>query len=137
MFLVNFLPNWVFHIVAVAGLAGLIASNFFKVNKIAIQAASAALLAFGLYLSGAASNNDEWLFKVKQLEVKLAEAEAQSAKENVKIVEKVATKIQIVKMRGDDIIQYVDREVAKHDSSCVIPQEFVTAHNRAAEAPAK
>lgn len=137
MFLVNFLPNWIFHVIALAGFIGLIVSNFTKLYKLPIQAASAALLAFGLYLSGAASNNDAWLMKVKELEVKLAEAEVKSAKENTRIIEKVSTKIQIVKTRGDDIIQYVDREVAKHDSSCVIPKEFVEAHNRAAEAPQK
>jgi hypothetical protein len=71
--------------------------------------------------------------------VKLAKAEAESQKENVKIVEKIVTKTQIVKERGADIIRYVDREVVKYDTKfapggvCEIPNEFIKAHNDAAE----
>ena len=61
--------------------------------------------------------------------------------ENIKIVEKVVNKVQIVKTRGQDIVKYVDREIVKYDTKfapggvCEIPKEFVEAHNRAAEAP--
>ena len=68
------------------------------------------------------------------MELKVAAAEAQSAKENIKVVEKVVNKVQIVRQRGDDIIKYVDREITKYDNQCVIPKEFVEAHNKAAEA---
>jgi transcriptional regulator of nitric oxide reductase len=50
-------------------------------------------------------------------------------------VEKTVVKTQVVRERGKDIVRYVDREVVKFDANCVIPQEFVTVHNRAAEAP--
>ena len=40
---------------------------------------------------------------------------------------------ELVKTRGDDIIKYVDREITKYDQQCVIPKEFVKAHNDAAE----
>jgi len=44
-------------------------------------------------------------------------------------------KTQVIRERGKDIVKYVDREVVKHDVNCVIPKEFVTIHNQAAEAP--
>jgi hypothetical protein len=56
-------------------------------------------------------------------------------------VEKVVTKTQIIKTRGEDIVKYIDREIVKYDEKfakggvCEIPQEFIDAHNRAAEAP--
>jgi hypothetical protein len=77
------------------------------------------------------------------MEAKVAQAEAQSAQENVKIVEKIVTKTQIVKERGQDIIRYVDREVVKYDTKfapggqCELPKEFIKALNDAAEAPIK
>ena len=86
---------------------------------------------------GAISNNDAWLAKIKDLEVKVAEAEAKSATANSKIVEKTVTKTQIVKQRGQDIVKYVDREIVKFDANCVIPKDFVAVHNQAAEAPKK
>jgi hypothetical protein len=75
------------------------------------------------------------------MELKVAAAEVQSAKENIKIVEKIVNKTQIIRTRGDDVIKYVDREIVKYDTKfapggvCEIPQEFIKAHNDAAEAP--
>lgn len=138
MFIINLLPDWVFYSFALLGIVGLIVSRFVPGQyRLPAQAASAALLAFGLFMAGAISNNDKWIAKVKELETKLAQVEAESAKANVQIVEKVATKLQIVKIKGDEIIKFVDREVTKHDALCVIPKEFVHAHNKAAEGPQK
>jgi hypothetical protein len=59
----------------------------------------------------------------------------------VKIETKFVTKTQIVKERGKEIIQYVDREIVKFDTKflpggeCEIPKEFIQMHNKAAEAP--
>ena len=62
-------------------------------------------------------------------------AEAQAKVVNTTLETKVITKTQVVKIRGDDIIKYVDREVTKYDNTCIIPKEFITSHNRAAEQP--
>ena len=92
-------------------------------------------------MAGAIHDNESWEAKVREMEEKVAAAEAQSKEENIKIVEKVVNKVQIVKTRGQDIVKYVDREVVKYDTKfapggvCEIPKEFIKAHNDAAEAP--
>jgi hypothetical protein len=92
-------------------------------------------------MSGAISNEEAWQARVKEMESKVAAAEVQSVKENVKIVEKVVKKTEYITRRGQDIIQYVDREIVKYDTKfapggvCEIPKEFIKAHNDAAEAP--
>lgn len=130
------MPNLVFYIILAVGLVGLILSKFTPVKyRIAAQALSALLFSFGVFMSGAIADYESWQMKVKELEVKLAQAEAESQKKNVEIVEKVVTKTQTVKQRGQDIIHYVDREVAKYNNQCIIPKEFIEAHNRAAEQP--
>ena len=92
-------------------------------------------------MSGAISNEEAWLARVKELEAKVEAAQVESVKENVKIETKFVTKTQIVKERGQEIIQYVDREIVKFDtkflpgSECEIPKEFIQMHNKAAEAP--
>ena len=140
MWIIDWLPTFVVHLISLAGLAGVLATFLlgFIVPaqfKLPAQVVSILVLAFGLYLEGGLSNEDKWQSKVKELEVKVAEAEAEAARANNKIVEKVVKKIEIVKVRGDDIIHYVDKEVAKYDSQCVIPKEFIKAHNDAAEQP--
>ena len=137
MWILQFLPNWLFYGLLLSGVAAFIATKFLTILPQAklIQAASVLVVVFSIYMIGAISNNDAWLARVKELEVKVAEAEAKSATVNTDIVEKTIVKTQVVKQRGEDIIKYVDREVVKYDTTCVIPKEFVAAHNRAAEAP--
>ena len=83
----------------------------------------------------------EWRERVAEVEAKLRLAEEQSAKENVRIQERVVKKTEYITRRGQDIIQYVDREIVKYDvkfapgGQCEIPREFITTINRAAEAP--
>jgi 4-hydroxyphenylpyruvate dioxygenase-like putative hemolysin len=92
-------------------------------------------------MSGAISNEAAWIARVQEMEVKVAKAEAESAKENVKIVEKVVKRLEVVRVRGNDVIQYVDREIVKYDTKfapggqCEIPKEFIKAINDAAEPP--
>lgn len=137
MWILQFLPNWIFYALLLCSIAAFVATKFLSILPQAklIQAASIAVAVISVYMVGAISNNDAWLARVKDLEVKVAEAEAKSATANTEIVEKTLVKTQVVRERGQDIIKYVDREVVKFDANCVIPKEFVATHNRAAEAP--
>lgn len=137
MWILQFLPNWIFYLLLLTGVAAFLVTHFVKVlpNAQLIKLASVAAVIVSVYMIGAISNNDAWLAKIKDLEVKVAQAEAKSAAANTDIVEKTVVKTQVVKQRGQDIIKYVDREVVKYDTTCVIPKEFVLIHNKAAEAP--
>jgi hypothetical protein len=146
MFILSILPEWIFHAITIAGILGTVVGfvlgmiPVIKTYIIPIRVISLLLLSFGLYLEGGLADYKVWEARVKEVEAKLAEAEVQSAKENTKIVEKVVTKTQVVKTRGKDIVRYVDREIIKYDEKfskggiCEIPQEFIKAHNDAAEA---
>jgi hypothetical protein len=101
--------------------------------KTPIQLVSIVLIGFATYISGGIANEAKWNARVKEVEVKVAAAEIESAKQNVKIIEKVVKKTEYITKKGNDVIQYVDREIVKYDSSCVIPKEFVKAHNDATD----
>jgi len=145
MWILQWLPNWIFYGIFFAGLIGLLATYVMKfiplvyVYRTPIQAVSVILIALGTYMSGAISNEEAWQARVKEMEEKVAAAEVHSKEENIKIVEKVVNKTQIIRTRGDDIVKYVDREVVKYDTKfapggiCEIPKEFIKAHNDAAE----
>ena len=147
MWILQWLPDWIFYGIFFAGLLGLLATYVMKfipfvyVYRTPIQAVSVVLIALGTYMSGAISNEEAWQARVKEMEAKVAAAEVQSVKENIKIVEKVVIKTQIVRTRGEDIVKYVDREIVKYDTKfapggvCEIPKEFIKALNDAAEAP--
>jgi len=147
MWIISFLPDWVFHAITFMGVLGTVAGfvlgmiPVIKTYIIPIRVLSILLLSIGLYLEGGLADYQVWEAKVKEVEAKLAQAELQSAKENTKIVTKVITKTQIVRTRGQDIVRYVDREIVKYDVKfapggiCEIPKEFIKAHNDAAEVP--
>ena len=94
-----------------------------------------ALLTLGVYFRGGYAVEQQWRERVAEVEAKLKVAEEKSTKENARIETRVVRKTEYIKTRGADIIQYVDREVAKYDETCAIPPPFIRAHNRAAEAP--
>ena len=150
MWMLQWLPNWIFYAVLIAGVFGLTASYlirflsfipFLYVYKTPIQLGSIAAIVIGTFMSGAIYDNDAWETRVKEMEEKVAIAETQSKEENIKIVEKVVTKTQVIKTRGQDIVKYIDREVVKYDTKftpggeCEIPKEFIKSINNAAEAP--
>lgn len=147
MWILSWLPNWIFYGIFFAGLLGLLATYIMKfipfvyVYRTPIQAISILAIAIGTYMSGAISNEESWQAKVKEMEAKVAAAEIESQKENVKIVEKIVKKTEYITRKGQDIIQYVDREVVKYDTKfapsgvCELPNEFIKAINNAAEAP--
>jgi hypothetical protein len=147
MWILQWLPNWIFYGIFFAGLLGLLATYVMKfipfvyVYRTPIQAVSVLAIVIGTYMSGAISNEESWQAKVKEMEAKVAAAEIESQKENVKVVEKIVKKTEYITRRGQDIIQYVDKEVTKYDErfrpggQCELPKEFIKAINNAAEAP--
>lgn len=149
MWILQWLPDWIFYAVLVIGLLGFIITYLLKfipipglyMYKTPIQIVSLLLVIVGVYMSGAISNEQAWQARVKELEVKLAAAEAEGAKETVKIVEKVVTRQQVIKEKGEEVIRYVDREIVKLDTKflpggqCEIPKEFLKALNDAAKPP--
>jgi len=143
MWILKWLPDWIFYAILFLGIIGYTATYLLKfipipaiyMYKTPIQLVSIALIVFGVFMAGAIHNEEAWLARVREMEAKVAAAEVKAAEENVKIVEKIATKTQVIKEKGDTIVKYVDREVVKYDNICVIPKEFVKAHNDAAEAP--
>jgi hypothetical protein len=141
MWILEWIPNWFFYLILLIGVVGFISTflirflpiPFISLYKAPIQLVSIVLIVFGTFMIGAVYNNDSWLAKVKALEAKVAIAEQEAKKETVRIETKIIEKTKIVREKGEQVIQYIDREVIKYDSQCVIPNEFVKALNDAAE----
>lgn len=133
MWLLSFLPNWIFYVILFIGFFGLLSSRFIPAYyKTAVVPVLFFMFVFGTFMSGAIYDNNAWVARVKEMEAKVAEAEQQSKVENAKIETKIVTKTQIIRERGQDNIKFIDREVTKYDNTCVIPKEFIDAHNKAA-----
>ena len=150
MWILHLLPDslilWFCNILLLAGIVLTGVAFFIKtlpfINqyRIPAQVLGIALLVLGVYFRGGYAVEQEWRERVAEVEAKLRVAEQQSATENTRIETRVVKKTEYITRRGQDVVQYVDREVVKYDTkfapggTCEIPQEFITVHNRAAEA---
>lgn len=139
MWIVQTLPDWVFHTLLAVGILGTIAGfvlgmvPLIKKYSLPIRIISPIILSLALLLEGALLDNQVWQLRVAEVEAKLAKAEAEAAKANTKLSEKASSKVAKQKEKTVIVKQYITREVTKYDKSCVIPNEFVKAHNDAAE----
>ena len=143
MFILHYLPDsvilWFCNSLLLAGIALTVIAFFIRsiplVNqyRIPAQVLGIALLIVGVYFRGGLAVEQTWRDRVAELEAQIMVAEAASRDANVKIETRVVKKTEYITRRGQDIVEYVDREVVKYDNTCVIPAPFVQAHNRAAE----
>jgi cytochrome c biogenesis protein CcdA len=130
MWILKWLPDFVFHLIFIAGLLGLGASfvlkfvPFFVQYRVVIQVTASVMIAVGLYMEGAISDNTAWVDRVHQMEKKVAEAEAKSADANTRLVtenpqnrEKSAANKASVKQAIQQNIQAINRQCKLTDVS--------------------
>ena len=139
MWYLSLLPNAFFHAIVIAGVVAVLGSMFLKmipfVSKyyIPMRIIGFVVFTFGIYFEGGLANEEQWVAKVKEMEVKVAAAEAEGKKETIKIQQKVVVQQQVIREKGEDIVRYIDREIVKYDNSCIIPKEVIDTHNKAAK----
>ena len=140
MWILKWLPDWIFYAIFLVGLIGYAVTYLFKyipipfifVYRKPIQIFSVLAIIFGTFMSGAIYDNQAWLDRVKEMEAKVAKAEEESKAANEKINDKTEKVREKIVQKQVLVKQYIDREVTKYDNTCVIPKEFVEAHNKAA-----
>lgn len=98
------------------------------------ELAAVALLLVSAYFFGWHGNEAQWQSRVKELEAKVAAAEAKSQEVNTVIQTRIQTKIKTVKE-----IVYVNKELIKEvagkqlDAKCELPMSTVFVHNSASQ----
>ena len=132
MWILQFLPNWLFYAILLGGIFGLLINKYVPYRPQVI-AGSVVATVIGLFMLGAIYDNNAWIARVKEMEAKVALAEEQAKEANDKIDNKVATEKIKIKEKQVVVKEYITREVAKYDNQCVIPKEFIEAHNKAAQ----
>ncbi len=138
MWLLEFLPNWIFHAVLVLGVMAMAASfvlkfiPFVAAYRLPIQAVGLVLIVLGVWFQGAMSNEAAWQARVHEMEQKVAAAEVKSAQETVRIVTRVVTQIQTIKDTTNANTRYLETQVAQDlDRECTLTNASVLLHNSA------
>lgn len=138
LWLINQIPLILIHIIVAIGITSLLLSNFLpKIYSVGLTIAGIAIIAIGIFLEGLCIGSKDIVDELNKAKEKVAQMEQQGKQETAKVENKVVTRTKVIHERGEVIKQYVDREITKYDNQCVIPQEFIKAHNDAAEVPSK
>jgi len=120
----------VINIILGLGIAGTVISFFFMPwvagmakYKSPAQIISVILLAGGLYWKGGYDLELHWRERVRELEAKVAVAEAKSKEENIKIETRVVERVKIVKQNVVETQVRIqkEREVIDKDCSVINP----------------
>ena len=143
MWILNFVPDFVFHVLLILSLLALAGSfvldsiPFISTNAKAIQLASAVVLAIAIFFEGAIGNESVWQARVKELELKVAKAETQSAEANSKLSKQLAAKDKEIALAQAELKNRIRAGAAAMDAVCKIPADVVAILNDAAKKGAK
>jgi hypothetical protein len=138
MWLLKFLPDWIFYAVLLIGLAGLAASFVLKFvpavkqYQLPIQAISGILIVFGVYMAGAISNEAAWQARVTELQIKIARAEVQSAEANGQLTTKLLRKEQEIVQAQQLLKTRIQQNAVQMDAVCTVPRTAIDILNDAA-----
>jgi hypothetical protein len=138
MFLIfKIFPDWIWWLGLLTGLSSFALAYLplLKPYALLLKICGGAVVLLTIFIFGMLWSNNSWKQAAQELQARVAVAEAKSQTVNEVIQERVVYKTQVVRQRGEENIRYITREVIKYDNSCIIPPEFVTAHNTAAKAP--
>jgi hypothetical protein len=138
MWILNILPDWIFHLIVIVGLLGLLGSFFFGFipffggYTLPIKIVSILLLIIGVWFEGGISNNNAWLEKIHALEKKIAEAEVKSAQANTKLVSQIAEKNKEIAAAQANLKSRIKQITSILDGECKVPVDAIDILNEAA-----
>jgi hypothetical protein len=145
--MIGLLPAWVWPALLIIGSLAVLASfvlgfiPVIKNYKLPIQVGGILAVAISVWFLGAASNEEKWQVKIKELEAQVKKAEEQSKETNIKVETKIVEKTKIIKEKAKTQIEYVDRvvmqdkEIIKYIEQCPVPKIIIEEHNKAATPP--
>lgn len=139
MFIFEVTPNWIFHSLFYLSIVSIILGFVFGKAKLikqyALMLKISGIIGFAVatFLEGALYDYNVMQARIEEAKQQTAEYEQKNKELNDKLVKKVNTAKEKIKVKKEYVTRYIDREVKKYDNTCVIPKPFVDAHNQSAE----
>lgn len=130
--------TWIINILLLAGVLGVIAGFFIRfipfVNQYRrpVQIISILVLILGVWLKGGESERRVWQERVKELEAKVAKADAASRAANAKMERTVRESQKKIKENTRVIVKKVPQVITR-EANCVVPPPAVELYNQAAK----
>jgi hypothetical protein len=141
MWIIDFLPAWIFYATLVLGIVGIGLSYFLGaipiINnyKLPLQIVSIFTAVISVWYIGGNTVEEKWLARVKELELKVAEAEVKSGKVNTVIQEKVVTKVKVVREKVEVVKREIQIQKEIINADCKLSDTAIDLYNKAVSEP--
>lgn len=137
MWILTFLPPWVWTLLILAGFASFLAGWMVRLYQLPLQLAGLIAIAVGVWSEGAAYNNAVWEAKIKELEEKVKIAESKSNEVTEKIVYKTKEKIFVVKQAVEVVRKEIEIQKEIVNEGCTLNPTAVKLYNNAVNGEVK
>ena len=136
IWLLNFLPTWIFQAVALGLMVLGVGVHMFVrhpiVPSIIPKIIGALLVVAGVFVSGGIWTQSEFLEAVKKQTEEITRLEKASGEITTKVEKVYIERTKVIKEKGDVIIEKVPEYISKDaDAKCDVPNGFVVLHNSA------
>lgn len=137
MWILSFLPSWIWMFLIVAGITALVTGWFIKLYQAPLQLAGVLAIVVGVWFEGAAHTEIIWQSKIKELEEKVKIAESKSNEITEKIVYKTKEKVVVVKQAVDVIRTEIQIQKEFINEGCRLNPTAVQMYNKAVSGESK
>ena len=139
MWLINFLPDWIFYLLLIIGILGIIISMFLKeipvINRYQtpIWLLGILLTILGVWFAGGISKDQEYRERISALQLRVAEAEKKSAEVNTQIEYVYRDRVQVVEKVRYQVISAIREHSTSMDANCTVIPTAVEILNQATQ----
>jgi len=139
MWLLNFVPDFVFHLILLVGVLGLLAGfvldkiPFIETNAKTIQLIAIILTVIGVWFEGGIARDEAYQKEISAMQVQVAQAETESADANLKLIEALKKNELILKDKHNASRNVVNQVVSKYDGQCNLSNAFIRLHDSASQ----
>lgn len=139
MWVLNFLPDWVFHLVLVIGIINIVVGVFLRGFPIIdryqtpIVLLGVFLTVAGIWYSGGIAKDREYRERIAKLQLQVAEAEKKAAEANAKIEYVYVDRVKVVERVRYEVVSAIRENSNALDANCKIIPQAVDIINQAAQ----
>jgi hypothetical protein len=143
MWVLEILPEWVWHMLLLLGVVAVVASVFLKMvpfisqYSLPIKLVGVAVVMLSLWMEGGFANESKWQARVAELEEKVRVAEAKSAEINTVIETVYVDRVQVVTDTKIIVQNNIRKSAKKMDQVCKIEPEVISILNESVKKPIK
>jgi uncharacterized membrane protein (DUF106 family) len=139
MFIYSITPDWIFHTLFYLSILAMILgfafgkAKFIKQYTLILKISGVIGLIVATFLEGGLYDYNVMQARIEEAKQQTAQYEQANKELNDKLTKKSDKVREKIKTKREYITRYIDREITKYDNTCVIPKEFIKAHNDSAE----